>query len=390
MNWHADCLPGWCLACETRWPRHRQQCRQIEVILEVVGEHVEGMVDQRIISDDTGPSEPCQKYLTIRVAGEQPVQIASGDAAIGADRTVGPAAETEHRPRQPCAAGDAEMHLVAVYRGAAGQFDAGRRGETLVATQNGLDIEQTHSRRFTRRALTPVRIGNPMAEHLIAAADAEDLSTMPVMGQEVDIPAFPAQEGQIGERRLRPWEDHHGCVARQWFARPHQKQLDRGLQPQRVEIVEIGDVGEGRHRDLDPIVWRCGIDACISPQCQRVFGRQPACFIEVRNNAKAGPLGALANRRHPAIEQAPIATELVDDVAGEQSPFRIGQQRMRPDQLGNDAAALDIADQRHRNVGCESKAHIGDVAVAQIYLCRAAGAFDEDKVRGRREAIVCR
>ncbi len=56
---------------------------------------------------------------------------------------------------------------------------------------------------------------------------------------------------------------------------------------------------------------------------------------------------------------------------------------MGPDQLGDDPAALDVADQHDRHPGRLGKAHIGDVARAQIDLGRAAGALDEDEI-GRR------
>ena len=62
------------------------------------------------------------------------------------------------------------------------------------------------------------------------------------------------------------------------------------------------------------------------------------------------------------------------------------QHRMRADQAGDDAAALDVADQHDRHVGRLGKAHIGDVAAPQVDLGRAAGAFDQDEVGLRAQA----
>ena len=90
------------------------------------------------------------------------------------------------------------------------------------------------------------------AEHLIAAANAEDMPALAAMRQDVDVPALAAQEGEIGERRLRSRQDDQRRVARQRLARPDQDQLDRRLGAQRVEIVEIGDVRQQRHGDPDP------------------------------------------------------------------------------------------------------------------------------------------
>ena len=58
---------------------------------------------------------------------------------------------------------------------------------------------------------------------------------------------------------------------------------------------------------------------------------------------------------------------------------------MRADQAGDDAAAIDVAEQHHRHVGGRGKSHIGDVAGAQIDLRRAAGAFDQDDIGLARE-----
>ena len=47
---------------------------------------------------------------------------------------------------------------------------------------------------------------------------------------------------------------------------------------------------------------------------------------------------------------------------------------------GDDAAAVDVADQQHRHARGRGEAHVGDVAGAQVDLGRAAGALDQDEV----------
>ena len=51
------------------------------------------------------------------------------------------------------------------------------------------------------------------------------------------------------------------------------------------------------------------------------------------------------------------------------------------DELRDHPAAVDITDQNYRHIGGLGKAHIGDVAIAQVDLCRGARAFDEDDIR---------
>ncbi|MEY9693184.1 hypothetical protein ABH976_004330 [Bradyrhizobium ottawaense] len=51
--------------------------------------------------------------------------------------------------------------------------------------------------------------------------------------------------------------------------------------------------------------------------------------------------------------------------------------RLDADELGDDAAAVDVADQHDRHVGLARKTHIGDVGLTQIHLGRTAGAFHQ-------------
>src|SRR4029077_3202651 len=89
-----------------------------------------------------------------------------------------------------------------------------------------------------------------------------------------------------------------------------------------------------------------------------VSGREQSGVGEIRNDAEAAEAGALADRGDAAVEQAWIAAEFVDDVADEPRLFARRQQRMRADELRDDAAAFDVADQRYRQIGGLGKAHI--------------------------------
>ena len=52
----------------------------------------------------------------------------------------------------------------------------------------------------------------------------------------------------------------------------------------------------------------------------------------------------------------------------------------RADELRDDAAAVDVADQHDRRPGGAREAHVGDVARAQIDLGGAAGALDQHQI----------
>src|ERR1700730_9735241 len=100
----------------------------------------------------------------------------------------------------------------------------------------------------------------------------------------------------------------------------------------------------------------------------------------MRHYAKAAQPRACSECSDAAVEEPDIPPELVDNVAREQCPLARGQKRMSADELGDDPAALDVADQHHRDIGRLGKPHIGDVAVTQIDLGRAPRTLDEDEV----------
>ncbi len=72
---------------------------------------------------------------------------------------------------------------------------------------------------------------------------------------------------------------------------------------------------------------------------------------------------------------------------------------MGADELGDDAAAVDVAEEDDGDVCGGGEAHVGDVARAEVDLGGAACAFDDDEVaacakrwklsrtRGRRVAL---
>jgi hypothetical protein len=121
-------------------------------------------------------------------------------------------------------------------------------------------------------------------------------------------------------------------------------------------------------------------------KCHAVFGGEQMRLGEPRDDTKAGKAGTLLDRGDTVVEEAWVAAKLVDDIAGEPRPLGGGEQRVGPDELGDDPAAIDVADQRDRHIGGLGETHIGDVASAQIDLGRAAGALDEDEIGIRRDS----
>ena len=88
----------------------------------------------------------------------------------------------------------------------------------------------------------------------------------------------------------------------------------------------------------------------------------------------------VGDRSITVIEQRGIAAELVDDEACDDCGIVGIEHALDADQLRDHAAAIDVADNDHRHVGAPRKAHIGDVAGAQIDLGGAAGALDQHEI----------
>src|SRR3546814_11896950 len=70
-------------------------------------------------------------------------------------------------------------------------------------SQHSFDRKVAQPRDCGSRSFNAVRISDGSAQHLISAADAEDMPAPPHMGGDVDVPTLRAQELQIGNGRFR-------------------------------------------------------------------------------------------------------------------------------------------------------------------------------------------
>ncbi len=189
------------------------------------------------------------------------------------------------------------------------------RLQPFFGAQHRVDIEQPEPRHRRRAPLHAQRIGDRPPEHLITAAEAEDSPALAAMGEDVDVPALAAQEFEIRERRLRARQDHQRRIARQRPAGPDHDQLDPRLGAQRVEIVEIGDARQYRHRDAEriPALARFAALGTLSRMRERGDparrgrvgeGRAPSKSSAGSSEA-AGKNGTVPNERSPV--RAPSA-----------------------------------------------------------------------------------
>src|SRR6185437_11490898 len=214
-------------------------------------------IDPRFVLERriTCTSQTREKSPPERIAREEPMEMTAGDAPVARNRAIRAAIEAQHRALGIDSGGAAKMHLIATNQRAGQRVEALRGDKALLAREFGLDLEQAEALFDARRAFDAVRIGDAAAEHLIAGANAENAAATPRMGVQIDIPALAAQYREIGARRLGTRQDHQ-IAHWQGPSRHDEIELDAAFGAQRIEIVEIGDMGEERNGDRHGAVAR--------------------------------------------------------------------------------------------------------------------------------------
>jgi len=158
-------------------------------------------------------------------------------------------------------------------------------------------------------------------------------------------------------------------------------EIDVRVETQRVEVVVVGNARVGRGNDA-----QFGVCLGLLAFRQGVLGVEVQT-MQVGQHAEHRLAGALFQPSQAGFEQAHVAAEAVDDEALDARLFARREQLERADEVGEDAAAIDVGDDDHRAVDDLGEAHVGDVAGAQVDFRRAAGALDDDAVVGGAQAL---
>ena len=159
------------------------------------------------------------------------------------------------------------------------------------------------------------------------------------------------EPGRMTRSRV-PWKRSTGLDHRD---------LDVRLCIERIEIVEVRDSRENRHGDPDP---RPGLTLVVA-QVDAVLGRQEAEVVENGTTPQSVHPVRSAMIVLPSLKRRDVATEFVDDRPTD--PPSLGGREQLPgaDHRGDDAAAVDVADENDRDVGGLGKAHVGNVALRE-------------------------
>ena len=133
------------------------------------------------------------------------------------------------------------MHFITFERRITDDCVAFDGEQSLVAAQNRFDVEQAEAGCLARLAFDPIRIGDPPAKQLKAAAKAEHAFAATDMRLDVDVPAFGEERHHIGARRFRAGEDDQLRIGGQGRPVPDHHQRDVGLGGERIEVFPDGE-----------------------------------------------------------------------------------------------------------------------------------------------------
>jgi hypothetical protein len=176
---------------------------------------------------------------------------------------------------------------------------------------------------------------------------------------------------------LEPGRITSAASAGQWAGRAARRISSMPGSAEGVEVVEIGDAGQQRHRDAG--LARGVRGRASSRSCASSAGRRRASSGK-KGTRPRGPSRCGGRSAMPSAKRGGRRACLLTMKPWIIARIGLEHHRMRADEAGDHAAAVDIPDQHHRHVGRAGKAHIGDVAGAQVDLAGAAGAFDQHDV----------
>ena len=230
-------------------------------------------------------------------------------------------------------------------------------------------------------ALLPCRVAELFAQHLIAAAHAQHRRTGCRKPEHRRFQSAFPQPAQVVHGVLGAGQDDEiRCT--QLAGALHIPHAQQRVLFQRDKVGEVGHMRQAQDGDIQ----RLDRSFCIQPVGEGVLVLD--LHPQVRHYAQHGQLRFFFQHGKAGPQDLHIAPELVDDQAPDAGTLVGFQQFHSAVQLGEYAAAVDIARQQHRRIHQLCKAHVHDIVGFQVDLCRAARAFDHDNVVLGGKAVV--
>ena len=156
------------------------------------------------------------------------------------------------------------------------------------------------------------------------------------------------------------------------------------LRSKRIEIRKVRNVRDLHNGDVDVAFISAQILALL--QCNAIFIFQ--INIQPWHHAQHRNTGQRFNLLDTGVQQRHITAKLIDDHPFYACAFVIVQQRQRAVNGGEYPTTIDIRHQNDRALRHFCHAHIDDIAIAQVNLCRAPRTFQHQHIELLRQAVI--
>ena len=322
-------------------------------------------------------SQPFHKLSAVK----KPVQIRPEHAA--ADRAVSPAVLQTAKGRRAVCLRLPHVDLITRERrareGIAGADSVSAR-PGLLPREHGVDRQKPKPGQLAL-LLRAEGIGKRPAQHLISAADSENRRPAPRRVNDRVGKAAVIQPAKISHRVLRTGQKDAVGIAE--LINPADiANAEAWVLLRRGEIRKVGDVRQTDDGKLQRPL--CLYTIQLRGKAVLVVN---VCF-QIRNDAEHRNLRQSFQLMQTGAQQFRVAAELVDDRPHHAPPFLRAQQGDGTVQLGEDAAAVDVADQQHRRVDKLRKPHVHNVILAQVDLGGGARALNHENIVFGGETVI--
>ena len=311
----------------------------------------------------------------VQVGAQHPSVAAHAAVTVAAVQAV--AAQQHEQGAAVCDVGLPHVDFVAP-AGDAVPRELGQGGG-LGGFEFGLYRQQVQAGRRSGKGLDPLGIVDHLSQHLVAAANAQQVPP----GRDV------APQGVAPTGLMQPFEvaagvlgagQNHGLDARKGLALFKIDQVQAVDGRQRIEVGEIGDMRQPDNRHGRPGA-RPGAEGLrfLDHHCVLGFDAEGT---EPRQHPEDRLAGLLHDPVDALLEQIKVATETVDDKAADLRLLGRRKAGQGPHDLGEDAAAVDIGHQHHGRPGMGRHAQVDDVAGHQVDLGAGTGTLHHHHVAG--------
>ena len=209
-------------------------------------------------------------------------------------------------------------------------------------------------------------VGDGVGEHLVAATDSQHRTPGRVPFGDHSVEPAAAQPGQVADGRAGAGQHEQVGVPGPRGVVGDQHVDARGVR-QRLHIGGVRDAREPDHRH--PQHRAAGRRQLGAPpvDLQRVLAVEPNP-AQPGQDAEVLQAGAGTQLGQPGGEEGLVTAELVDHVTGQQRPVGVVDQPPGAEDAGQHPAAVDVADDHHRQAEFPCQPQVDIVAGTQVDL----------------------